>query len=101
MKSPNGIIDLGKEEGEYPVAEEQMNDHELSEAIDELCKSKAEEFRLFGYEQVTADDIWECISQKYKKEGIPPIHRLVNDILTLKATAFMNYLTLSAFRGSR
>ncbi|WP_138495753.1 post-transcriptional regulator [Paenibacillus pinistramenti] len=83
------------------MAEEEINEQELMKAIDQLCLSKAEEFHLFGYEHVTADDIWECVSSKYKKGGIPPIHRLVNDILTLKATAFMNYLTLSAFRGSR
>ncbi|WP_223069206.1 post-transcriptional regulator [Paenibacillus caui] len=83
------------------MAEEELNDHELRKAIDQLCRSKAEEFRLFGYEHVSGDDIWDCVSQKYKKEGVPPLHRLVNDILTLKATTFMNYLTMSAFRGSR
>lgn len=82
------------------MAEEEINEQDLMKAIEQLCLSKAEEFRLFGYEHVTPDDIWECISSKYKKEGIPPIHRLVNDILTLKVTTFMNYLTLSAFRGS-
>ncbi|GGA41964.1 post-transcriptional regulator [Paenibacillus physcomitrellae] len=83
------------------MADEEINDEELIKAIDELCQSKAEEFRLFGYEQVTPADVWECVSSKYKKDGIPPVHRLVNDILTLKATTFMNYLTLSAYRGSR
>lgn len=83
------------------MAEEEMNDQELISMIEELCSSKAEEFRLVGYEHVTSSDVWECVSQKYKKEGMPPLHRLVNDILALKATAFMNYLTISAYRGSR
>ena len=82
------------------MADEEMNDQQLSDAIDELCSSKAEEFRLIGYEYVTSTDIWNCISHMYKKEGIPPLHKLVNDILTLKATTFMNYLTISAYRGS-
>lgn len=83
------------------MAEEEMNDNELSETIEQLCRSKAEEFHLFGYDQVTGADVWNCISQKYKKEGMPPLHRLVNDILTLKVMDLMNYLTISAFRGSR
>ncbi|AWB45696.1 hypothetical protein DCC85_16800 [Paenibacillus sp. CAA11] len=82
------------------MAEEELNDHELSEAIDQLCRSKAAEFRLVGYEHVTSEDIWDCISHKYEKQGVPRIHQLVNDILSLKATQFMNYLTLSAYRGN-
>ncbi|MDO7908086.1 post-transcriptional regulator [Paenibacillus sp. JX-17] len=70
------------------------------EDIETLCQSKAEELRLVGYEYVTSKDVWECISHKYEKDGIPPLHRLVNDILSLKATGFMNYMTLSALRGS-
>ncbi|MCA1293534.1 post-transcriptional regulator [Paenibacillus sp. alder61] len=83
------------------MAEDEMSEKQLNEAIESLCVSKAEEFRLIGYEQVTGRDIWECVSQKYEKEGFPPLYQLVNDILSLKATQFMNYLTISAFRGSR
>lgn len=83
------------------MAEEQMTDQQLNEAIESLCRSKAEEFQLIGYEHVTGPDIWECISHKYEKGGIPPLYQLVNDILSLKATQFMNYMTMSAFRGSR
>jgi len=83
------------------MAEDEMSEKQLNEAIESLCVSKAEEFRLIGYEQVTGRDIWECVSQKYEKEGFPPLHQLVNDILSLKATQFMNYMTISAFRGSR
>ncbi|GIO87944.1 histidine kinase [Paenibacillus faecis] len=83
------------------MAEDEMSEKQLNEAIESLCVSKAEEFRLIGYEQVTGRDIWECVSQKYEKEGFPPLYQLVNDILSLKATQFMNYMTISAFRGSR
>ncbi|WP_334075682.1 MULTISPECIES: post-transcriptional regulator [Paenibacillus] len=83
------------------MAEDEMSEKQLNEAIESLCVSKAEEFRLIGYEHVTGRDIWECVSQKYEKEGFPPLYQLVNDILSLKATQFMNYMTISAFRGSR
>ncbi|MNO56767.1 Post-transcriptional regulator ComN [compost metagenome] len=83
------------------MAEEEFTEKHLNEAIESLCRSKAEEFQLIGYEHVTEADIWACVSQKYDKEGFPPLHQLVNDILSLKATQFMNFMTISAFRGSR
>ncbi|RCX22445.1 post-transcriptional regulator [Fontibacillus phaseoli] len=83
------------------MAEDEMGEQEFNEAIESLCRSKAEEFRLLGYEQVTGPDIWDCVSQKYEKNGIPPLYQLVNDILSLKTTQFMNFMTISAYRGSR
>lgn len=82
------------------MAEEELNERELNDAIENLCRSKAEEFRMIGYEHVTGAEVWECVSQKYDKNGIPPMHQLVNDILSLKVTQFMNYMTISAYRGS-
>jgi hypothetical protein len=79
---------------------EELDEHYLEEAVEMLCLSKAEELRMVGYEHVTSKDVWDCVSSKYEKEGIPPLHKLVNDILSLKATSFMNYLTMSALRGS-
>ncbi|WP_314587170.1 post-transcriptional regulator [Paenibacillus terrigena] len=80
------------------------NDWELDQNLDEvfaqLCQSKAEEFHLIGYEHVTAEEIWECVSNKYVKKGMPQLHQVVNDILSLKATSFMNYMTMAAFKGS-
>jgi hypothetical protein len=77
----------------------EWSDDELGEDIEAMCRSKAEEFRLLGYEYVTGKDIWDCISRNYAKEGKPPLHKLVNDIYSLKATSYMNYLTIAAYRG--
>jgi len=77
-----------------------MTEEELNAAIEELCESKAEEFRMLGYEGVTGRDIWECVSEHYHKTGQPPLHRVVNDILSLKVTQFMNYVTLGAYHGT-
>ncbi len=71
----------------------------LNAMIEELCISKAKEFRQIGYEHVTGEDIWDCISEKYKKNGNPALHKVVNDILSLKSTQFMNWMTLSVYRG--
>ncbi|MBC8080983.1 MAG: hypothetical protein H7X86_11600 [Gorillibacterium sp.] len=65
----------------------------------DLCRSKAKEFVMLGYEHVTHEDIWNCISARYKNNGLPRLHSMVNDILSLKATQFMNWMTMQAFKG--
>ncbi|GKU75690.1 post-transcriptional regulator [Paenibacillus sp. L3-i20] len=77
-----------------------MSDEELAATIEELCQSKAEEFRLIGYEHVTGKEVWECVNAKYVKTGQPELHQLVNDILSLKVTQFMNFMTMSAYKGN-
>jgi len=71
----------------------------LNQVIEELCVSKAEEFAMLGYEGVTGKDIWDFVSERYEQKGFPPLHRLINDILSLKPTHYMNWLTLSAYKG--
>lgn len=78
-----------------------ISDQELNEIIENLCLSKVEEFILLGYEHVTGKDIWDCVSDKYRKTGLPSLHQIVNDILSLKSTAFMNWMTISMYRGAQ
>lgn len=80
-------------------AGESFSDSGWNEMIESLCESKAEEFRMLGYEQVQSRDIWECVSDKYHKHGMPPLHRIVNDILSLKVTQFMNWNTMNIYKG--
>jgi hypothetical protein len=80
-------------------AEEKLTARQLEEQLERLCQSKAEEFRLLGYEHVDSREIWECVYDAYRKKGIPPLYQVVNDVLSLKATEFMNWCTLNAFRG--
>jgi len=80
-------------------SEEKLQEAELNEMIEKLCESKADEFRLIGYDQVTGADVWECVSDKYHKKGTPNLHEVVNDILSLKVTQFMNFITLNMYRG--
>ncbi len=80
-------------------SEEKLQEAELNEMIEKLCESKADEFRLIGYDQVTGADVWECVSDKYHKKGTPSLHEVVNDILSLKVTQFMNFITLNMYRG--
>lgn len=75
------------------------SEEEMNAMIEQLCESKADEFRLIGYDRVSGQDIWECVSDKYHKTGMPPLYVVVNDILSLKVTQFMNYITLNMYRG--
>ncbi|WNR45879.1 post-transcriptional regulator [Paenibacillus roseipurpureus] len=78
-----------------------LSDHELNEVIKNLCLSKVEEFILLGYDHVTGKDIWDCVSEKYRKTGMPSLHQVVNDILSLKSTQFMNWMTISMYKGAQ
>lgn len=75
-----------------------LNDEELTQELERLCRSKAEELKMLGYEQVTGVDVWNCIAAKYKK-GMPPLYELVNAILSLKPSAFMNWLMINAYKS--
>jgi len=75
-----------------------VNKQEWFSEVESICQSKAEEFALLGYDNVKAEDIWECVTHAYKE--IPPLHRLVNDILSLKPNKYMNYLMIQMYRNS-
>ncbi len=77
--------------------ENDLFDRELTRQVEELCLSKAEEFKLIGYD-VSPENIWLCVSERYKKE-IPPLYQVVNDILSLKINKFMNWLMKEAWQG--
>ncbi|WP_339063899.1 post-transcriptional regulator [Tepidibacillus marianensis] len=77
---------------------DELDLEEYDRQLEALCESKAEEFHMMGYDHVTAKEIWQCVSDKYKKD-IPSLHQVVNDILSLKVTTFMNWMTLNAYKG--
>ncbi|SFX08483.1 Post-transcriptional regulator [Thermoactinomyces sp. DSM 45891] len=87
---------LALPEQEYDFDEDeiqQLTSEELDECLEDLCRSKASEFHLYGYENVTPEQIWACVSDEHR-QGTPRLNRLVNDIMSLKASRFMNWLML-------
>ncbi len=74
--------------------EQTLSEAQLNAIVEELCISKAEEFSMLGYENVTGKEIWDCINDRYKK-GMPHLHEVVNDILSLKTTQYMNWMTMT------
>jgi hypothetical protein len=77
---------------------EQQSREELKRVIREVLVSKMEEFQMLGYNAVTEDELWECVTSKYKKEW-PQLSQVVNDVYSLKPNSFMNWLTMQAFKG--
>jgi hypothetical protein len=74
-----------------------ISSEEMTKIIEDLCMSKAEELRMMGIEQVSGEDVWACVSSKYK-QGLPSLHQLINDILSLKSHAFTNWLMLQVYK---
>ena len=62
-----------------------------------LCEAKAEEFHLLGYEEVEAREVYHCAQSLLKGKG--PLHQAVAAILGLQIGKFMNYMTMSAYKG--
>ena len=86
-------------QNKYEIKTSIYADYELKPIVEQLCRSKIEEFELLGYQNVLAQDIWDCIIEKYREE-IPALHQIVNDILSLKSTTFMSWLTLYVIKES-
>jgi len=79
-------------------ADEQTEADLLNQSIERLCEMKAKELMLLGYEDIQPKDIWLCVRDKMKNEDWP-LHRIVNEILSLKPTRFMNWLTMQVYKS--
>lgn len=77
---------------------DELSNAELTELIESLCQSKIEEFKLLGYEQMTSEEIWSCLSSKYEKTGMPRLYELVNDIMSMRPNQLMHFLTMSSYK---
>ncbi|KYG36188.1 post-transcriptional regulator [Priestia endophytica] len=72
--------------------------------VEPAMRSKMEEFRLFGYEEVTEEIVWQFLQQKkWKKRKIEELklYELVNDILAVKISEVMNFMTMEVFKNDR
>ncbi|WP_158217567.1 post-transcriptional regulator [Lottiidibacillus patelloidae] len=62
-----------------------------------VITSKLEELHMLGYERATVDEIWKVVLKKRKKKTEEPLmHDLINDILRVTPTDYMNWLTTEA-----
>lgn len=70
--------------------------------IDKVLTIKVEEFARLGYDSVGQEDIWSYIERHYMNTDDTysiKLHQLVNDILSLSITEYMNRLQLNSLQG--
>lgn len=70
------------------------------ELIQPVVSSKMEEFHMLGYEEVTENDLLSYLEmKKWKKERELSLHQVVNDILSVKITQVMSYVTIESYKS--
>ncbi|TYR82298.1 post-transcriptional regulator [Priestia megaterium] len=70
------------------------------ELIQPVITSKLEEFHLIGYEELTEKDLWAYLEQKkWRKCEELSLHQIVNDILSVKITQVMSYVTIESYKS--
>ncbi|MBB6449506.1 hypothetical protein HNR44_001455 [Geomicrobium halophilum] len=68
--------------------------------VEPILELKRDEFHLLDHEEVTKEDIWNLGLQKLQKETeFVPFYRLVNILMRLSVTDFMNEQTVNAYKG--
>lgn len=93
--SEKGISEHSSDDTNFQDAFDNIH---IKEAIMILCTMKVDEFRLYGYEDINYKQVWACVSDKYRHE-LPRIYKLVNDILSLDALAFMDWMLVGVYKG--
>ncbi|WP_245705207.1 post-transcriptional regulator [Alteribacillus persepolensis] len=64
-------------------------------------KSKVEEFHLLGYHHADEEAVWDCVVEKLrKKKDYVRFHVVINMILTLRLSEYMNRLTIQSYKES-
>lgn len=64
-----------------------------------FLRSKTEEFRILGYDDIEIEELWSyLLNKKWKKKKDVQIHQLAGDILSVKIGEFMNYATVESFK---
>ncbi len=87
------------EGGEIMEFTKKVND--WKDSITFVLHSKQSEFYQLGYKHVTKDEIWHCLYDKIWKGNVDKrLHEIVQDILHLKASTYMTYVTISSMQSN-
>lgn len=72
------------------------------EEVKAALQCKLDEFALLDLEKVTEDDLWRMLVQKKWRKPKEEIHlyEIVRDIMSLKASDFMNFATLDRWQST-
>lgn len=71
-------------------------------AVHIFLESKQKEFQFIGYEDVTTEQLWDCLHTfMWKEEQIYYLHEVVQHILQLTHDDYMNFLRLHAMKSDK
>ena len=71
-----------------------------AELVRPAMQSKLEEFKMLGYPTIKSDEIWDFLhAKKWKRTPELALHKIVNDIIVLKAGEIINYQTVEAIKA--
>lgn len=69
------------------------------EDMEPVLDSKLDEFHLLGYKRATKDEIWRCVTERlHKKKHYVPFYAFTDELLNLKASVYMTWLTVSSYK---
>jgi hypothetical protein len=70
--------------------------------IQPILMSKLNEFKLFGYNEVTEEEIWQCLEGKvWKGNPTKRLFEVTQDILGLSPNTYMNFIQLGALGAKK
>ncbi|CAG9619465.1 post-transcriptional regulator [Sutcliffiella rhizosphaerae] len=68
--------------------------------LNPVLQSKLEEFQLLGYNTVSENDLWECLTKKkWKRPETKMLYELVNDVYSLSLNEYMTFITIEAYKA--
>jgi hypothetical protein len=71
---------------------------QLHVLITNLCEQKAEQFAMIGYRGIRGKEVWDCLHHRYRTVGVPALHMLVEDLMSLTVNDFMTWRGISVFK---
>lgn len=61
--------------------------------------SKCDEFKLYGYHDITEEELWNCLKEKvWKGNPSKRLYEVTADIFHLPSSTYMNYIRVGALR---
>ncbi|MFC4738238.1 post-transcriptional regulator [Bacillus daqingensis] len=73
------------------------------EKLGPVLVSKAEEWRIYGHEQVTEEEVWNTFKEKMKRKSDIPdsirLHWITAELFKTSASDYMTQLTVGAYKA--
>lgn len=67
--------------------------------IQPALSSKRNEFKLIGYENVTEEEIWNCLEAKvWKGNPVKSLYEVTADVFHLSAGTYMSFVRIGALK---